>query len=139
MLAFATMSVADLTWVQVLALAVFVTHNAESPRVVVPCAAPSAEVADIAEQGSTFGHIDKLTPELGVLDVCKLALFVRPGRSATVNIQFDGVHWLVSAASMIEIASDGFASPIAAEVPRESTRTGLAGGAGSESNTERCS
>ena len=139
--AVATIKVTNLMKGQILTPTVFITHNAETPPVFVPGEAASTELSSVAEQGSTFGLANKFRAETGVLDVTRLASFVRPGNSATVNVKFDADHRLVSSASMIEMTNDGFVSLVAAEVPCEGSKTYLLGGwdAGSEANTELCS
>ena len=139
--AVATITVVNLTKGQILTPAVFITHSDEAVPLFVPGEPSSAELASLAEQGNTFGLLNKFTAEPGVLDVTRLPAFVRPGRSATVHVKFDAEHRLVSSASMLEMTNDGFVSLLGSEIPCEGTKTYLVGGwdAGSEANTELCS
>ena len=139
--AIATVTVTNLAKGQILTPAVFITHNDETPALFVPGQAASSELSSLAEQGSTTGLINKFNAETGVLDVTLLSAFVRPTRTATVNVKFDADHRLISSASMIEMTNDGFVSLLGVEVPCVGTSTYFLDGwdAGSEANTELCS
>ena len=139
--AFATITVTNLTKGQVLTPAVFITHNAETPPLFAPGNPASTELAALAEQGNTLGLTNKFNAEAGVLEVTRLSEFIRPTKTATVNVEFDADHRLISSASMLEMTNDGFVSLLGAEVACEGTNTYLVGGwdAGSEANTELCS
>ncbi len=139
--AVATVTVTNLAKGQILTPAVFITHNDETPALFVPGEAASSELSALAEQGSTTGLINKFNAETGVLDVTLLSAFVRPTRTATVNVKFDSDHRLISSASMIEMTNDGFVSLLGVEVPCVGMSTYFLDGwdAGSEANTELCS
>jgi len=139
--AVATITVTNLAKGQILTPAVFITHSAEAAPLFVPGQPASSELAALAEQGSTGGLINKFNAEAGVLDVTTLSAFVRPTKTATVNVKFDASHKLISSASMIEMTNDGFVSLLGVEVPCDGTQTYFLGGwdAGSEANTELCS
>ena len=139
--AIAKITVTNLAKGQILTPAVFITHNAEAPALFAPGSAASTELAALAEQGSTSGLVNKFNAESEVLDVTTLNSFVRPTKTATVNVKFDADHRLISSASMIEMTNDGFVSLLGAEVPCVGTNTYLLVGwdAGSEANTELCS
>lgn len=139
--AVATITVTNLAKGQILTPAVFITHSADAPALFVPGQPASSELAALAEQGRTSGLINKFNAEAGVLDVTTLSSFVRPTKSATVNVKFNASHKLISSASMIEMTNDGFVSLLGVEVPCIGTRTYFLGGwdAGSEANTELCS
>ena len=139
--AVATITVTNLAKGQILTPAVFITHSAEAPPLFVPGQPASSELAALAEQGSTGGLINKFNAQSGVLEVTTLGAFVRPTKTATVNVKFDASHKLISSASMIEMTNDGFVSLLGAEVPCAGTKTYFLGGwdAGSEANTELCS
>jgi len=139
--AVATITVTNLMKGQILTPAVFITHSAEAPPLFVPGRSASTELASLAEQGVTSGLTNKFNAESEVLDVTTLNSFVRPTKTATVNVKFDADHRLISSASMIEMTNDGFVSLLSAEVPCSGTNTYLLVGwdAGSESNTELCS
>ena len=139
--AVATVTVTNLAKGQILTPAVFITHNDETPALFVPGEAASSELSALAEQGRTTGLINKFNAETGVLDVTLLSAFVRPTRTATVNVKFDADHRLISSASMIEMTNDGFVSLLGVEVPCVGTSTYFLDGwdAGSEANTELCS
>lgn len=130
----------NLTKGQILTPAVFITHDATAPPLFVPGEPASAELAALAEVGSTSGLTNKFNAEVGVLRVTRLPEFIRPGQTKAVDIEFDAQHRLVSSASMLEMTNDGFASLIAAEVPCEGIGTYLLGAwdAGSEANSELC-
>ena len=139
--AIATITVTNLMKGQILTPAVFITHNSEAPPLFVPGRAASSELSSLAEEGNTSGLTNKFNAESDVLDVTTLNSFVRPTRTASVNVKFDADHRLISSASMIEMTNDGFVSLLSAEVPCSGTNTYLLVGwdAGSESNTELCS
>lgn len=139
--AVATITVTNLMKGQILTPAVFITHSAEAPALFVPGQRASTELSSLAEEGDTSGLTNKFNAESEVLDVTRLNSFVRPTRTATVNVKFDADHRLISSASMIEMTNDGFVSLLGAEVPCSGTNTYLLVGwdAGSESNTELCS
>ena len=139
--AVATITVTNLAKGQILTPAVFITHSAEALPLFVPGAPASTELSALAEQGSTSGLINKFNAESEVLDVTTLSAFVRPTKTASVNVKFDAVHRLISSASMIEMTNDGFVSLLAVEVPCIGTKTYYLNGwdAGSEANTELCS
>ncbi len=139
--AVATITVTNLTKGQILTPAVFITHSAEAPALFVPGEPASTELAALAEQGNTRGLTNKFNAESEVLDVTTLGAFVRPTKTATVNVKFNASHRLISSASMMEMTNDGFVSLLGAEVPCVGTKTYLLGGwdAGSEANTELCS
>ncbi len=138
--AIAKITVVNLTKGQILTPAVFVSHSAEAPPLFVPGQAASQELATLAEQGYTAGLVNRYNAEAGVLSVTTLARFVRPGTAATVNVNFDAEHALISSASMLEMTNDGFVSLRGAEVPCEGVRTLYLGAwdAGSEANSELC-
>ena len=139
--AVATVEITNLTKGQILTPAVFITHGPDSAPLFVPGQPASRELAAIAEQGSTIGLINLYRADPGVLSVTRLAAFVRPGRTASVDVTFDADHRLLSSASMLEMTNDGFVSVLAVEVPCEGSRTYLVGAwdAGSEANSELCS
>ena len=139
--AVATITVTNLAKGQILTPAVFITHSAEALPLFVPGEPASTELSDLAEQGRTSGLVNKFNAESEVLDVTTLSAFVRPTKTATVNVKFDAVHRYISSASMIEMTNDGFVSLLAAEVPCIGTKTYFLDGwdAGSEANTELCS
>ena len=139
--AVATITVTNLAKGQILTPAVFITHSAEALPLFVPGQPASTELSALAEQGSTSGLINKFNAQPEVLDVTTLSAFIRPTKTATVNVKFDTVHRLISSASMIEMTNDGFVSLLAAEVPCIGTNTYFLNGwdAGSEANTELCS
>ena len=139
--AVATITVTNLMKGQILTPAVYITHSPEAPPLFVPGQAASLELASLAEQGVTSGLVNKFNAESEVLAVARLSAFVRPGKSATVNVNFDSDHRLISSASMIEMTNDGFVSLLAVEVPCEGVATFFLDGwdAGSEANTELCS
>ncbi len=139
--AIATITVTNLTKGQILTPAVVITHSEEAPPLFVPGEPASAELAALAELGSTNGLTNKFSAEEGVLDVTTLSEFIHPTRTATVNVKFDANHWLISSASMLEMTNDGFVSLLRAEVPCTGSNTYFVGGwdAGSEANTELCS
>ena len=139
--AVATVTVTNLAKGQILTPAVFITHSDETPPLFVPGEAASSELSALAEQGSTSGLVNKFNAEPGVLAVTVLSAFVRPTRTATVNVEFDSDHRLISSASMIEMTNDGFVSLLGVEVPCVGTSTYFLDGwdAGSEANTELCS
>ena len=114
--AIATITVTNLTKGQILTPAVVITHSEEAPRLFVPGEPASAELAALAELGSTNGLTNKFSAEEGVLDVTTLSEFIHPTRTATVNVKFDANHWLISSASMLEMTNDGFVSLLRAEV-----------------------
>lgn len=139
--AVATVTVTNLAKGQILTPAVFITHSAAAPPLFVPGQRASTELSALAEQGSTSGLVNKFNAEPEVLAVTVLSAFVRPTRTATVNVKFDADHRLISSASMIEMTNDGFVSLLGVEVPCVGTKTYFLDGwdAGSEANTELCS
>ena len=139
--AIARVTVTNLTKGQIFTPAVFYSHNADAPPLFVPGMPASPELARLAETGGTGGLMNRLRAEgASVLSVERLARFIRPGQSASIDIRFDAGHRLISSASMIEMTNDGFVSLLAAEIPCEGTMTFLVDGwdAGSEGNTETC-
>ena len=138
--AIATVSVTNLTKGQILTPAVFITHSNDAPPLFVPGEPASPELASLAELGQTTGLINKFNAEQGVLSVTRLGVFIRPGEAATINVEFDADHRLISSASMLEMTNDGFVSLLGAEVHCSGTNTVFVGGwdAGSEANTELC-
>ena len=139
--AVATVTVTNLAKGQILTPAVFITHSDAAPPLFVPGEPSSTELSALAEQGSTSGLVNKFSAEPDVLAVTVLSAFVRPTRTATVNVEFDSDHRLISSASMIEMTNDGFVSLLGVEVPCIGTSTYFLDGwdAGSEANTELCS
>ena len=139
--AVARVTVTNLMKGQILTPAVFFSHNAQAPPLFVPGQPASPELAALAERGYTAGLAGKFRAEQGVLHVTTLAQFVRPTATATVHVQFDADHRLISSASMIEMTNDGFVSLLGAEIPCEGSSTHFVGGwdAGSEANSELCS
>ena len=139
--AVATVTVTNLAKGQILTPAVFITHSDATSPLFVPGEPASAELAALAEQGRTSGLVNKFSAEPGVLSVTLLSAFVRPTKTATVNVSFDADHRLISSASMIEMTNDGFVSLLGVEVPCAGTSTYFLNGwdAGSEANTELCS
>ncbi len=138
--AIAKITVVNLTKGQILTPAVFISHNDQAPALFVPGRAASSELAALAERGYTAGLVNKYNAEQGVLNVTTLSQFVRPTNTATVNVEFDAEHWLISSASMLEMTNDGFVSLLAVEVPCEGKDTYFVDGwdAGSEANSELC-
>lgn len=139
--AVATVTVTNLAKGQILTPTVFYTHNPEAPPLFVPGQPASLELASLAETGSTGGLMNRLRAEgPSVLSVERLSSFIRPGKSASIDVRFDADHRLISSASMIEMTNDGFVSLVSAEISCEGVKTYLLSGwdAGSEANSEIC-
>ena len=139
--AVATVTVTNLAKGQILTPAVFYTHSPDAPPLFVPGEPAISELATLAETGYTGGLINRLRAEgPTVLSVELLSRFIRPGTSASVDINFDADHRLISSASMIEMTNDGFVSLESAEISCEGVKTYLLDGwdAGSEANSELC-
>lgn len=139
--AVATVTVTNLAKGQILTPTVFYTHSPDAPPLFVPGEPASSELATVAETGYTGNLINRLRAEgPSVFSVELLSRFIRPGTSASVDIDFDADHRLISSASMIEMTNDGFVSLESAEISCEGTKTYLLNGwdAGSEANSELC-
>ncbi len=139
--AVATVTIVNLAKGQILTPAVVYSHGPEAPPLFVSGQPASPELQRLAELGATAGLQNRVRAEPEVLDVVRLAAFVRPGNSASIQVKFDSEHRLVSLASMIEMTNDGFVAASGLAIPCEGEAVLRTNGwdAGSERNTELCS
>lgn len=132
-------TITNLTANQVFSPPVIASHN-DAARMFVPGDPATPELAALAEDGMTAGLVALLAGNPDVLDVQTFAAGIPPGTSATMTLQFDGMHQNFSVASMLVTTNDGFMGLDSVEgmARRRAVLYAPVWDAGSEFNSEDC-
>lgn len=100
-------TITNLSSNQIISPPILATHD-DTARMFEAGAAPSTELAAIAEDGDNSSMATLLGNNAGVLDVVTAAAGIPPGTSITLTIEADGVHRWFSMAGMFVTTNDAF-------------------------------